>query len=181
VTKGARTSKHKVPRHKCNVCGKEHAGPCWEDKANAHLCLANWKSARTTGNIAVAVATTEEDGKFILSGIALKNLNKPLMPEGLKKHGKVEEEYKEEAIMPEDVEETSEDDSNAHWFLFEWVLDTYVGVENKPHVTSDLSVMSTNKNHKLSVVKQIANRYLLECKLGLKAMDYMSKITFPNV
>jgi hypothetical protein len=123
VTKGARTSKHKIPRRKCDVCGKEHAGPCWEDKANAHLRPANWKSTKTTGNIAAAaVATTENNGKFILSGIAIKNWNKLLMPEGLKEHDEVEEEYEEEVIMPEDVEETSEDDSNAHWFPFEWLL-----------------------------------------------------------
>jgi hypothetical protein len=90
VTKGARTSKHKTPRRKCDVCGKEHAGPCWEDKENVHLRPANWKSVKATGNMAMA----ENNGEFILSGTAIKNWNKLLMPEGLKEHNKVEEEYK---------------------------------------------------------------------------------------
>jgi hypothetical protein len=89
----------------------------------------------------------ENDGEFILSGIAIKNWNNLLMQEGLKEHNKAEEESEEEVIMPEDIEETSKDDLDAHWFPFEWFLDTYVGVDYRPHVTSDLSVMSTNKNH----------------------------------
>jgi hypothetical protein len=130
---------------------------------------------------AAAVTTTEGDGKFILSGIAIKNLSKLLMPEGLEEQDEVEEEFVEEVTMPEDVEETNKDDYDAHWFPFEWFLDTNVGLENGPYVTSDLTVMSTNKNHKSSVVEQIANGYSLECELGLKAMDHWSKITFPNV
>jgi hypothetical protein len=72
-------------------------------------------------------------------------------------------------------------DYDAHWFPFEWFLDTNVGLENGLYVTSDLTVMSTNKNRKSSVVDQIANGYLLECELGLKVTDNGAKITFPNV
>jgi hypothetical protein len=144
---------------------------------------ANWKSAKTAGSnlAAAAVATSNEEGEFILSGIAINNWSKLLMPEGLEEHDEVEEESVREVTMPEDIDETNEDDYNAHWFPFEWFLDTNVGLENGPYVTSDLTVMSTNKNHKSSVVDQIANGYLLECELGLKAMDNGAKITFPNV
>jgi hypothetical protein len=75
---------------------------------DAHLRPANWKSGKSTGNIAAAVVTatknegkffligiaisrcgvtaTKNEGKFILIGIAIKDWRKLLMPDSLKEH-----------------------------------------------------------------------------------------------
>jgi Zinc knuckle len=179
-----KTNKNKIPRRKCETCGKEHAGPCWEDKANAHLRPANWKSAKTTGGniVATAVEQANTEGEYVLSGIAGMDWKKLLMPEGVSETEDLEVNSAQRVIMDDVAEGIIHYDQ--HWFPYEWFLDSdSVPTVADVLVTAAKPVMKDhNKNRKSQLVDQIANGYLLEHELGLKTMEKVGKeITFPNV
>jgi hypothetical protein len=120
--KSPRNNRNKTPWRKCKVCSKKHAGPCWEDKANAHLCLANWKFAKAGNNIAAAVVATSADkGELLLSGMANMNWSKALMPKGMMQDMDTVKDSVEKVIT-DDVKNVITDDNDMHWFLFEWFL-----------------------------------------------------------
>jgi hypothetical protein len=181
-----KASKNKIPRRKCETCGKEHAGPCWEDDANAHLRPANWKSAKATGgNIAAtAVEQAGTEGEYVLSGIAGMDWKKTIMPSVVLKTEDIEENSVQKVIVDDVIEGIIHYDK--HWFPYEWFLDS----DSTPAV-ADVSVPTAepvmkdhNKNRKsqFQLVDQIANGYLLEHELGLKITEKVGKeITFPNV
>jgi Zinc knuckle len=182
VTK-AKTSKHKIPRRKCETCGKEHAGPCWEDEANAKHRPPNWKSSKAGANIAAVVVDANEDGEYVLSGISDMDWSKVLTPEG-KGH---QEDIEADSARGSVVDDVAEGVITYHryWFPYEWFLDSlaYTEQTDDQSVMSDSSVMRIdNKNRKFELVDQIANGYSLENELGLKAAEKAIKqLTFPNV
>jgi hypothetical protein len=116
--KSPSSNKSKTPWCKCDVCGKEHAGPCWEDESKAHLRPVNWKSAKAGTNIAVAaVAASTDKGELLLTGLANVNWDHTLMP---KKMSQQEDMIKDsvEEVITDDVKDVVTDNVDTHWFPF---------------------------------------------------------------
>jgi hypothetical protein len=180
--KSPRSNKSKTPRRKCEVCGKEYAGPCWEDEFKAHLRPVNWKPAKAGTNIAVAaVAVSTDKGELLLTGLANVNWDNTLMPKRMSQHKETIKDSVEEVIT-DNVKYVVTDDKDTHWFTFKYFLDAEDGQAGSEPVMIVPSVTRINNNSQNSnLVKRIANRYSLEIELGLKVEDVSKKMTFPSV
>jgi Zinc knuckle len=172
ATRGGRTNKHKEPWHKCTTCGKEHAGPCWEDEKNAHLPPTSWTSSKQfDGHISAVAMNGADQGELLLSGISTMDWCSLDMPEGVSKD--IEEE------------EMENDDDEPNWFPFK----RFLNLDDQPDTLPVLDAISVMKDHnknremqiKESVIEKYANGFLLDQELGLKATDKPSKLSFPNV
>jgi hypothetical protein len=180
--KSPRSNKSKTPRRKCEVCGKEHAGPCWEDESNAHLRPANWKLAKAGTNIAAAaVAASTDKGELLLTRLANVRWDNTLMPKGMSQDKDMNKDSVERVIT-DDVKDVVTDNNNPHWFPFQWFLDAEDGQVGREPVVIVLSVTRTNnKSRNSNLVERFANRYALEVELGLKVEGVSKKMTFPSV
>ena len=148
----------KTTKRKCSTCGKTHAGPCWEDEANASKRPENWKSSKKTGtgtNIA-AVAVDSGSVEYLLRGLHDTDLDNLKVPPQLQD-------------MTELSEETDADKPN--WFPFSFDSEDHSANE-KPVVDHILEAKSESGIFDL----------FLEHELVLKSGSCPNnKISFPNI
>ena len=91
----------KSTRRLCKTCGKEHAGPCWEDEANASKRPANWRSSKREGNIGASAVQNTGDIEYLLCNITDAEMDSYQLPDNLQCYDCASDVVRDDEVTPE--------------------------------------------------------------------------------